>query len=95
MPGSRRSTLSPAAMRRAKASPQTSAGPVKVRVEGWAAAGPASGEGGGEGGERKGPGHDSSRPASAKAATARSSSSRVCVAEIWVRMRALPLGTTG
>ena len=36
-----------------------------------------------------------SRPTAMKASMARSSCSRVCAAEIWVRMRALPLGTTG
>lgn len=37
----------------------------------------------------------SSLPAWAKAAMARSSCSSVCAAEICVRMRACPLGTTG
>ena len=35
------------------------------------------------------------RPTLAKAAMARSSCSRVCAADIWVRMRAWPCGTTG
>src|SRR5262249_6908411 len=35
------------------------------------------------------------RPTLAKAAIARSSCSRVCAADIWVRMRACPCGTTG
>lgn len=35
------------------------------------------------------------RPTSMKASTQRSMSSSLCTAEIWTRMRALPLGTTG
>lgn len=36
-----------------------------------------------------------SRPTSTKASTQRSMSSSLCTAEIWTRIRALPLGTTG
>lgn len=35
------------------------------------------------------------RPTSVKASTQRSMSSSLCTAEIWTRMRAFPLGTTG
>lgn len=35
------------------------------------------------------------RPTSTKASTQRSMSSSLCTAEIWTRIRALPLGTTG
>ncbi len=41
------------------------------------------------------PGYSSFLLTAAKAAIALSISSSVCAADIWVRMRALPLGTTG
>ena len=45
--------------------------------------------------ERKPGQRPQSRLAAAKAASASSSSARVCAADIWVRMRALPCATTG
>lgn len=45
--------------------------------------------------ERKPGQRPQSRLAAAKAASASSSSARVCAADIWVRMRALPWATTG